>query len=229
MPAAAPANAEETAASHRVQILILGGMKKTPLPGIEVTVRDADKKPVATAMTNMHGRAQFMLAVGVHYIGLSSPEELPYLQIPQDYRGHPIHYSRWIKVADVENEQGFSFNLADACRLTLRAVDIDTGRGIPGVVFATENALAEQWAQAIWADSLGAERIGQSLKQDSLRTDEHGNFERFVGPRPGWVFFVWTFPDEFERVKQFEEVELDTKNGTRCAEHTFKFRRKVRD
>ena len=36
-------------------------------------------------------------------------------------------------------EQTFGVYLYEACELVLRAVDVDTGRGIPGVKFGLEN------------------------------------------------------------------------------------------
>jgi hypothetical protein len=118
-------------------------------------------------------------------------------------------------------EQSFDFNLADACKLVLRAVDADTGKGIPGVSFETENALAEQWGNAILGDNLGTAR---DEKVRNERTDQDGYFVRYIGPRPGYTYFGWE-PKGYEVVAPFE-VELKTPLGTEKVEHVFKYRKK---
>lgn len=214
---------------HEVTIRILGGKKKKPLKSIDVTAnRQRRKDAAAKGTTDLAGEVRMKLTPGHYYIALASESEVPYLTIPVGYAAHPATYSRWIRVKAEADSQEFTFNLADACQVTLRAVDVETGRGIPGVVFATENATAEQWAQPIDGDNLGAERIPVSalrLKPDSMKTDKDGVFQCLLGPCPGWTYFVWNAPDEYEEVQR-DEVEIDTSNGRRTAEYTFKLRRK---
>ena len=56
------------------------------------------------------------------------------------FKAYPGYYSRMIQVG---KQQAFEFNLADACKLTLRAVDAATGKGIPGVSFSMLSPTAE--------------------------------------------------------------------------------------
>jgi hypothetical protein len=61
-------------------------------------------------------------------------------------------------------------------------VDADTGEGIPGVRFATENAPAELWAIPILGDNLGARQDEPAANETA---DKDGYLVRYVGPRPG--------------------------------------------
>ena len=213
-----------------VTLTFLGGAKKTPLEGLKVTIRretgdwTADQKnKVADGKTDKDGTAGFTLADGRYYVDLASDKEVPYLQLPAGYKGHPHHFSRRITVG---TETSFEFNLADACKLTLRAVDADTGKGLPGVVFVTENELAEDWASPINGDNLGAKRITENWTDDTLKTDKSGNFVRFIGPRPGYTYYVWTAPPGYEVPARRGEVTLESPLGTEKAEHAFKFKKK---
>ena len=223
---ALPAKADD----KKVSVTFLGGAKKTPLDGVKVTIRGdtgdstADlKNKVADGKTGKDGAVGFTLKDGSYYVDIDSDKELPYLGLPVGYKGHPNHYGRFIKVG---KEQTFEFNLADACKLTLRAVDADTGAGIPGVVFVTENALGEYWAEQINGDNLGARQIINGHTDDSLKTDKDGNFTRFMGPRPGWTYYVWSVPKGYAIPDAYGEVELKTPLGTEKVEHVFKLKKK---
>ena len=139
------------------------------------------------------------------------------------HKEHQTIYDRMIKVGD---ETAFGFNLADACTLTLRAVDADTGEGVPGVVFVTENALGEYWTEIINGDNLGAKQVGEGKQDESLKTDKDGNFVRFVGPRPGYTYYVWSVPKGYATPDAYGEVELKTPLGTGKVEHVFKLTKK---
>jgi hypothetical protein len=174
---AAPVHAED----KKVAIRFLGGAKKVPLDELKVTIRSytgdwtADlKNKVANGKTDKTGATRFSVAPGRYYVDVASDQELPYLQLPVGYREHPDLYDRMIEVG-ADAEQSFEFNLADACKLILRAVDADTGKGIPGVKFVTENETAELWALAILGDNLGAKR---GKAEESQATDDDGNFTR---------------------------------------------------
>lgn len=223
---ALPAQAED----KKVTITLLGGAKKIPLEGVKVTLRSSTgdwtadlKNKVADGKTGKDGAVGFTLKEGSYYVDIASEKELPYLGLPVGYKGHPNHYGRMIKVG---KEGAFEFNLADACKLTLRAVDADTGEGIPGVVFVTENALGEYWAEQINGDNLGATQIINGHTDDSLKTDKDGNFTRFMGPRPGWTYYVWTLPKGYTTPDAYGEVELKTPIGKDKVEHVFKIRKK---
>lgn len=207
-----------------VRIRLFGGENQVPLSHVRIDFLNARNKDiVATVVTHMGGEANLKLPPGNYHIALHSKDELPFLHIPLDYDGHPNHFRRRIKVEHAPLE--VQFELADACRATLRAVDAETGEGIPGVVFATENAGLEQWAQPIINDSVGAKRIASDLKHDSLKTDENGEFQCLLGPRPGWAYFVWRMPDGFELIDGRYEPEIDTSNGRGNVEHVFKLRK----
>ena len=221
-----PAQAED----KKVTITFLGGAKKAPLEGVKVTLRGSTgdwtadlKNKVADGTTGKDGAVGFTLKDGSYYVDIASDKELPYLGLPVGYKGHPHHYGRRIKVG---KEQAFEFNLADACKLTLRAVDADTGVGISGVVFVTENALGEYWALQINGDNLGAKQVIDGHTDESLKTDKDGNFVRYMGARDGYTYYVWTVPKGYKVPAAFGEIELKTPIGTDKVEHVFKIRKK---
>jgi hypothetical protein len=218
---AAPLQADEP---KKVSVQFLGGAKKVPLEGVKVSLfrstgnySQDKKKATTTGTTDKAGAAAFALAPGRYYVDIASEKEFPYLHLPVGYDGHPHHFSRSIAVG-ADGAQAFSFNLADACKLTLRAVDADTGRGLAGVRFVTENALGEVWGIDIEGDNLGAKPVGK----DGRRTDKDGFVTCLLGPRPGYTYFGWS-PRGYEPVGRWE-VELPTPNGTAKKEHTFQFR-----
>lgn len=221
----APARAED----KKVTITFLGGAKKAPLEGLKVTIRSytgdwtADlKKKLADGKTDKDGGAVFTLADGRYYVDIDSDKELPYLDRPVGFKT-PDLYDRMIRVG---KEQSFEFNLAGACKLTLRAVDADTGKGIPGVVFVTENAPAECWGLPINGDNLGAKNLIENWTDDSLKTDKDGNFAWFMGARDGYMYYLWTVPPGYAIPCGLGEVGVKTPIGTEKAEHVFKLRKK---
>ena len=221
-----PAQAED----KKVTITFLGGAKKVPLEGVKVTLRGSTgdwtadmKNKVADGNTGQDGTVGFTLKDGSYYVDIASDKEVPYLGLPVGYKGRPNHYGRTIKVGD---KTSFEFNLADACKLTLRAVDADTGEGLPGAVFVTENELAEDWAAWINGDNLGAKLVGDREQSDALKTDADGNFTRLVGPHPGYTYYVWIAPPGYELSEKRGEVTLETPLGTEKVEHVFKFKKK---
>jgi hypothetical protein len=223
---AGPTQAED----KKVTITFLGGAKKAPLEGVKVTIRGdtgdwtADlKNKIADGKTGKDGTANFTLAEGKYYIDIDSAKELPYLFLPVGYKGRPNHYERRIRVGD---KTSFEYNLADACKFTLRAVDADTGEGLPGAVFVTENELAEDWAAWINGDNLGAKLVGDREENDALKTDADGNFTRLVGPHPGYTYYVWIAPPGYELPEKRGEVTLETPLGKEKVEHVFKFKKK---
>jgi hypothetical protein len=149
-------------------------------------------------------------------------------------------YNHSIRVAETREEQLFDFNLADPCELVLRAVDVDTGEGIPGVAFVTENAGDEEWERPICHQTLGPNEIREmgvfeweALDDASFQTDQQGYFRRYVGPRTsGWSYGIRVVPPGYEPVNRNgevdwnEEVKIETPLGRKKAEHTFLLRRK---
>jgi hypothetical protein len=224
---ALPAKAED----KKVSVKFVGGAKKVPLDGLKVSIRtytgdwseDKRRKPLTDGKTGKDGAVAFTLAEGRYYVDIESDRELPYLNLPVGYKERPTIYDRLIRVGD---KTAFEFNLADGCRLTLRAVDADTGEGIPGVTFVTENALGEYWAVTINGDNLGARQIEDGKQDDSLKTDKDGNFTRFMAPRPGYTYYVWSVPKGYQIPDAYGEVELKTPLGTEKVEHVFKLKKK---
>lgn len=140
-------NGPAVAKEPNVTVRFLGGDKKVPLADLNVTVRkhtgdwsDDHKKSMTAGKTDKDGNARFSLADGLYYIEITSDKALPYLNIPVGHKGYAGYYDRLIKVG---KEQSFEFNLADACKLTLRAVDAASGQGIPGVSFSMESQTGE--------------------------------------------------------------------------------------
>jgi hypothetical protein len=214
--------AEET---RKVTISFVGGAKKTPLEGLKVTIRahtghwtdDHKAKPLTDGKTDKEGTARFTLVDGWYYVEIKSDKELPYLDIPVGHKGYVGgYYSRMIRVG---KETKFEFNLADACKLTLRAVD-ENGKGIPGVSFEMLSPTAE-YGGAVIGDNLGVDR----KKHGEEVTDKDGYLVRYMGPWEGYTYFAWPTLKGYETVGDLEVI-IPTPLGTAKAEHVFKFRKK---
>jgi hypothetical protein len=119
----------------------------------------------------------------------------------------------------VGKEQAFEFNLADACKLTLRAIDVDTGKGIPGVSFLMESPCYELGGAAISGDNIGA----RHRKQRDDLTDKDGYLIRYMGPWEGYYYLVYPAPKGYEPVDN-SDVTIST--GKAAAEHISKFKKK---
>lgn len=224
---ALPLQAEDKESTIR----FLGGAKKTPIEGLKVTIRKDTgdwsidhTKTLTSGKTDEQGNVRLKLADGRYYVEIASDKELPYLDRPVGFKSPPSGYARSIKVG---KERAFEFNLADACRLTLRAVDVDTGKGLAGAVFATENALAEDWAAPINGDNLGSKSIDDRAKvEDWPKTDADGNYIRLIGPRHGYTYFTWSAPPGYVPAGKDGEIVLESPVGTEKVEHVFRFRKK---
>jgi hypothetical protein len=209
------------AEDKKVAITFLGGTKKIPLEGLKVTIRkhtgdwSVDReKTLSEGKSDKAGTASFTLADGWYYVEITSGKELPYLNIPAGYKEYPGYYSRMVKVG---REQAFEFNLADSCKLTIRAVDADTSEGIPGVSFQMLSQTAESGG-AVIGDNLGVDR----KKQGEETTDKDGYLVRYMGPWDGYTYFAWPTPKGYVAVGDVEAV-IPTPLGTAKAEHVFKF------
>ena len=87
-----------------------------------------------------------------------------------------------------------SADVAETGELTLRAVDMDTGKPIPGVTFAIENAAAEDWAVEVGkADADGALRLKAQK-------------------RPGYCYMVGQKPEDY-RVAGFDDAYINIVPG----------------
>ena len=175
------------------------------------------QRTLTDGKTNQDGCVGFTLADGRYYVEISAEKEMLYLDRPVGFKASPNHYVRMIQV---EKKQDFEFNLADACKLTLRAVDVDTGKGIPGVCFVTESETAEDWGIPIYGDNLGANHH----KQWDELTDADGYLVRYMGPRDGYTYFAWPNPEGYKHVGKWA-ITLPTPVGTEKVEHVFKFKK----
>jgi YVTN family beta-propeller protein len=216
-----------------VKIRLLGGEARMPLAGIELTVFSGGTESY-TATTEQDGVASFRLPYGYHRLSLTSPEDLPYLPIGTDSL-YWLGRSRSIRVDRAPGEQTIELVLADPCELVLRAVDVDTGKGIPGVRFALESMYLEVWAQPIVDGTIRARSKDRRARpvtsnDQSLDTDQQGYFRRYVGPRHDeWSYWVEVCPDGYRLVSPRGDVKIDTSLGKKRAEQTFLFRRRDAD
>ena len=80
-----------------------------------------------------------------------------------------------------------SAGMAEAGELILRAVDMDTGKAIPGVTFAIENGSAE-----VWAVEVG-------------KADADGVLRLKAQKRPGYYYMVWQKPKDY-KVAGFDDA-----------------------
>jgi formylglycine-generating enzyme required for sulfatase activity len=200
-------------AAKQVTITFLAGAKKVPLDGLKVTIRkytghwtdDQKAKPLAGGKTDKEGTARFTLSDGSYYAAITSETELPYLGIAPS-------------IIKVGKDTAFDFNLVEACKLTLRAVD-ETGKGIPGVSFMMASETYEYSGEVV-GDNLGADH----KKQGEEVTDTDGYLTRYMAPHPGYTYFAWPTPNGYDVVPELE-AEIPTPLGKASAEHVFKFRR----
>jgi RNA polymerase sigma factor (sigma-70 family) len=223
-PKAGASSGNRRVSARKVSIRFLGGAQKVPLGGLKVTIRAHTgdwavdrKKTLTDGKADSDGTVGFMLEDGWYYVEIASDRELSYLNIPVGHKGYPGYYSRMIKVG---KKTAFDFNLADACKLTLRAVDAATGKGIPGVRFLMESQTGEGGG-AVVGDNLGADR----RKQEAEATDKEGCLIRYLGPWEGYTYFPWPTPKGHEPVGDWV-VTIPTPLGTAKAEHVFKFKKK---
>jgi hypothetical protein len=213
-----------------VAIRMLGGEARKPLAGLELTVSCGGTESY-TATTQQDGVASIRLPCGYHRVSFTSPRDLPYLPFKTDTL-YPWGDSRSLCVDETSGKQTIEMVLADPCELVLRAVDADTGKGIPGARFALESMYGEIWAAPIRNETIRARPKGGDATQvgddeKALVTDEQGYFRRYVGPRHDeWSYWVEASPDGYRLVSPRGSVKIDTSLGKKRAEQTFLFRRK---
>lgn len=104
-----------------------------------------------------------------------------------------------------------------ACELVLHAVDSETGKGIAGVRFDRERALAELWAEPVVSDILGPQQNSETL------TDANGDARFLVGSAT-WSYMILKYPDGYDSIvpiAESQEVEIETPVGGKV-EYTFR-------
>lgn len=242
-PASRPAtNVASSEQQTPVTLRLLGaGKKAVPLPEVDVVVTEGygeDQKKFGPYRTNTAGDVSFKLAPGFYSLHLTSKKEWPYLTVEEVWTGRTRAATpsldlrvtkdgaeKWLdgKARDAGPVPGtLTYTLLPACELVLRAVDADTGKGLPGAEFYTENALGEEWAHAIEGHNLG---FPDKAPAEAQQTDKNGDFRRFVGATGGYAYGVERAPEGYEAVDA-REIDLDIPFGKPKAEHVFKFRRK---
>ncbi len=239
--------------TQSVQLRFVGGQEQTPLAGAELLITQGYgqlQKKFGPWTLDETGTVQVALAPGFYSLRLSAKKEWPYLTVEKVWAGRsrtiPPSLNLYVTESGVEKwldgkrrEEGFeppkqpdgppriTYALLPACELVLRAVDIETGRGLPGVRFYTENAVGEDWAHAIWSENLGspAPDESRSVEHTGHVTDGEGNFRRLVGANAGYTYGVSIVPAGYELVAPSHEVEIEVTYGAKRAEQTFKFRK----
>lgn len=208
-------------ARRALRVHLVDSRDASPIAGLTVeAVRwegPRNKSVDGVTTTNADGIARFdnLDAIRYHW-RLSAKAELPYIG---DGRSSN---------ADAEV---VVIPLRRACELVLRAVDDQTGRGIPGVKFGREHAGGELWMQVIVPDTLGSRRpVRYSFKrkaglpaEEEYETDSEGYYRCLVGPRT-WSYTVYQHPKGYDSIVPIDgrhEVEIATPSGRRV-EYTFR-------
>ncbi len=191
--------------TREMTVRVIDSRTAEPVPNVIVTASRYEGPQngtvAATATTNQDGTARLSgLDLIQHILTLSADRPIPY--IPQ--RDYPL------------SDRHEAVMLVDrACELTLRAVDSQTGKGIAGVRFDRERALAELWASPVVNDILGRHRNGETL------TDEDG-YVRFLVSPATWSYMILKFPEattqsylSTEDRKSKSKLPLAAKSNTR--------------
>jgi hypothetical protein len=239
--------------TQSVQLRFVGGQEQTPLAGAELLITQGYgqlQKKFGPWTLDETGTVQVALAKGFYSLRLSSKKEWPYLTVEKAWAGRsrtiPPSLNLYVTESGVEKwldgkrrEEGFeppkqpdgapriTYTLLPACELVLRAVDIETGQGLPGVSFYTENAVGEDWAHVIWSENLRTPppEETRSVEHAAHVTDGEGNFRRLIGANAGYAYGVALVPAGYELVEPLYEVEIEVTYGAKRAEQTFKFRK----
>jgi WD40 repeat protein len=207
-------------ANRSVRIRVVDKSDRTPIPGIVVSAKrwEGRFQNVVDEMktTDAQGTAVFEKLDAIHYQWeVASTKAIPYIGSITNSRQDTVVIA-----------------LPRACELTLRAIDAETGKGIPGVQFGRERALAEFWLQDVEPDTIDviAPQVkppaGAPIGKQPLVTDAEGRYRCLVGAAT-WSYSVSGFPpgyDSIEPIKGLQEVEIATPEGGRI-EYTFKLLR----
>lgn len=243
---------------------IVGGEEHIPIAGIEIIATNGygdSQKKFGPFLTDASGETLCKLPQGSYTLHLNSKNELPYLPYEKFWKELPPPGFKWLNLRvtgigvekwlggeirenGVEHAKSsqelthITFTLLKPVELILRAVDKDTGQGLPGAYFYLESAVAEDWAHPIDGANLGAAhyRDGEhAFDSGKYQTDADGYFKRFISDgylrRSGdseWgpKFGVWKSPEGYEVVEPSGEVAIDFPADNRSSvEQVFHFRR----
>lgn len=239
------------------QLRFVGGDKKVPLADVELLVTEGygdQQKKFGPFRLDATGTTTVKLWPAFYELHLSSKKELPFLHVEELWNKHSrglgprmclyvteTGVEKWLMgkrqpsgetpAAEPGQPPLITYTLLPACELVLRAIDADTGQGLTGARFYTENAVGEDWAHAIDGENLGAvvQRSKEPGDPKVDATDKDGAFRRLVGANAGYTYGVEVPPAGYELVAPLEEVTIDINYGQRHAEQTFRFRRKPAD
>lgn len=237
---------------HAMEVRFVGGPKNEPLPKVNVEFTSghgSDRKSFGTFTTDDAGSIRASLPVGFYYLHLSSEQERPYLTFEKFWTGDGQGLSRSLNVRVTETEvekwldgkrreSGFepaakdrpariTFTLEPAIELVLRAIDLETGKGIPGVEFYEEVAAGEDWAHPIYAENIGTKFTYHTAatKEQKNLTDNEGYLRRWISEKTEQSKFgAWTMPG-YELIEPKGEISLPGKLGQKRVVQNFKFRR----
>ena len=135
---------------------------------------------------------------------------------------------RGFEAATKERPARITFTLEPAVEFVLRAVDIETGKGIPGAEFYEEVAAGEDWAHRIYGDNIGSKFAygAQATPESEGLTDNQGYLRRWVGEKSEKSKFgVQKPPPGYDLNEPKAEVAVPIKPGQIRAEQVFKFTR----
>ncbi len=192
-------------------VRVIDSQTAAPVKGVTVTARryegPENGTTAATAMTNVEGTAILRDLERIqHQLMLSADQPVPYVGT----LAHPDADA--LEVVMVVDR---------ACELILHAVDSETGKGIAGVRFDRERALAELWAEPVVSDILGPQQNSETL------TDADG-YARFLVGSATWSYMILKYPDGYDSIvpiAEQQEVEIETPAGGKV-EYTFRLARK---
>lgn len=232
----------------KIQFRLLGGDQAVPLSDVEGEVTNNSgsvRETFGLFRTDEAGTAQVELPPGGYRLQLKSAKDLPYLLVDKAWnrksRGpRPLllfsvsnagvrkwEGEHYVAPDDSSDPWQVTFTLLPACELELQAIDVDTGKGVPGVEFFRENAVGEDWAHPIPGENLGWLPVADGTKFGAAgnSTNSDGIFRRLVGANAGFKYGIWKSPAGYEEVEPRRDVEIDIVYGQRKAEHIFKLRR----
>jgi hypothetical protein len=245
--------AEPRGEQTTVRLHFVGADDNQPIAGLHVLVTQghgSQQKTFGPFAANETGTAEATLPLGFFSLQLQADKEIPYLPVEAAWnkrsRTTRPDLSLAVRKSGVEKwsdgkrrEEGtempsqpgksprITYKLLRACELKLRAIDAETGDGLQGVEFYTENALAEDWGHDIDNDTIALKRDKGSPPPPPATnaTDEKGNFRRLVSANAGYKYGVAKPPAGYVQTEPVGEVEVDVRYGQKSAEHVFKFRR----
>lgn len=251
----ARAESPAAVADREVDVQLRGSLRQEPLDKVRILVTEgygSQQRKFGPFSTNDRGIARLRLPVGFFELHLDADRDWPYLRAERYSQEEPIQVARrlclrvtsdavekWLEGkprdpgADEKRLAGepplLVYRLFPACELVLKAIDIDTGRGLAGVTFDEENDLAEDWAHPIVPDHLRmVTRRADAVPSDTRQaTDDRGEVRFWVGEKAGYKLSIAQSPPNYEAVEPRREVEFNTNYGRNRVEIVFKFRRKT--